>query len=309
MDKLKRYLIKGISFLMVVIILVATPLSDYADTQGIGRSHAASVIPYVAGGALITLIGLSLGVVINESQADSMYNEYYGYSVANNETEAVTVLDKIKEGAIEILLIPALFNSFASFLENAKRLDLDSGFQSQTYVSGSRHHRPSAMAQNAYVQSLIDYLPTYNENLWNNAVCIESVGNNKFYVYYITNLNTWTSPIISIYEYFSSYYGSYTLNAVGFSSEGLAGIYDSSPSYNYTKYMGFQYKDTGWSYFGGGSKYTTSQSQGGIFNSDEFYTLKPIYKTNFTAPFTSGTLSDFTSGVVSDTVTSTVIAK
>ena len=303
MDKIKKYLIRGISIIMVAIVLVVSPASDYLDTQGIGETHAAAVFPYIAGGALITLMGLSLGVAINESQADSMYNEYYDYSVANNETEAVTVLDKIKEGAIEILLIPALFNSFANFLERQKGIDLDSCLATTVYSSGAI--RNTSLANNsqysAYLNSFLNWYPDAEHSISNFAECVYALkfypSSNQMRAYYIPFLSDWNVPTITFYQHSEG--SSYILGACGFTSEGILSNYYKVNNYRYaSQYALFDYTSSGW-------VHSSTTKSNDSFNHliDEFmYFLEPIYNTDLDSyGYTSGTLSDFLSHVKSDT--------
>ena len=290
MDKLKRYLIKGISFLMVVIILVATPLSDYADTQGIGRSHAmGAVVPYVAGGALIALMGLSLGVAINESQADSMYNEYYGYSVANNETEAVTVLDKIKEGAIEILLVPALFNSFANFLEKVKGLDLDSGVAS-TFV-GAYPCVIDTLSSVPYTESFESYLSSLNRIgdvfvTWSSSDYYDSG------IYYIHSAKYLESVVTSAQGYsYHAYYRVYDSNGYstyykGFDVEGEPTGYHRSMD---KTACWFDSSANSWVLSSSPSSYQYLGND--VLTTEYIKTLVPIYKTNYLGLADAGSMS------------------
>lgn len=112
MDKLKKYGIKSIAFVMAVLFLVMTPLSDYADTQGIGDTHASAGTAILTAGAVVSLGLLAYNVVVPEENEIAIVNDVLNH-IGNHFSSTAEDIAKLKAGAVQWV-----FN--ATFLEGVK---------------------------------------------------------------------------------------------------------------------------------------------------------------------------------------------
>lgn len=300
MINLKKHFIKAVSIVMIAVIAIMTPLSDYADTHGIGETHAVApaVIP------LAKLFGVIAGAYGIYVAADKLAEEtdLWENWTATNDTEAHKSIQDIKLGVASYIVKRQLMKSVANYLGSKVNENVD-------IITTGAKSSYNTLPDSAYTDSFIEYYDNTLASTYEHPLFIYFKENSlhssgEYYVFYLnpsysyhpasgynyaTVTNAYNDPNVEDIVFYclnglEPSYG-FTLGLGAFDKFGLPlySLYNYSTSSTYNKDFlvvgdSYVYTSNGWRNYTANRASTTFISYNDLDNG-YIKSIEPFYRT------------------------------
>ena len=116
MEILKKNYVRIIAVMLAVVITVSTPISDFADTQGIGQTDAAAATTLITVAKLFGAIAGAYGIYVAADNLADWADEWVTWTSTRN-SEAYKDLQAITQGVATYVMTKSLIKSVADFLK------------------------------------------------------------------------------------------------------------------------------------------------------------------------------------------------
>ena len=149
MEILKKNYVRVLAVMLAVVITVSTPISDFADTQGIGQTDAAAATTLITVAKLFGAIAGAYGIYVAADNLADWADEWVTWTSTRN-SEAYKDLQAITQGVATYVITKSLIKSVADFLKTKtapSAVYTVAGLPYGLYVSDS------TLPDNAYTES------------------------------------------------------------------------------------------------------------------------------------------------------------
>lgn len=189
MEILKKNYVRVIAVLLAVVISVSTPISDFADTQGIHETEAAGVTTLITVAKLFGAIAGAYGIYVATDNLADLADEWVTWTSTRN-SEAYNHLQAIKQGVVSYILNRALIKSVADFLKTKTAPSAYYTVNDAPYgIYESDFTLPDNAYSDSFYENVIEGSMSTSEPLmvrWNYDETYSS-GIYTYYFYYPTN--------------------------------------------------------------------------------------------------------------------------